>query len=283
MQSLKTIIKLITKGCNLHISILDLVGILDSPMTEIPFENVIHSKEYCKIAKSTDRGYNACLRCKMLANTKAITTKKPFCGNCIYGLYEQAYPVIVNENVVAIIYVGNAVIDKDKTISLIKKTSGLTGINADELITEMENCEYEYSEEELFGIAEIISDYLKLLCNNKPQKPRNLNWLVSLMKRHADEMYCTGVSLKELAISCRKNEKYLGRLFKKEMGISFSEYCIGLRLEKAEAALLKSNDKIIDIALDCGFNNISYFNRVFRKKHNVSPGEYRELKLKNVY
>ena len=81
----------------------------------------------------------------------------------------------------------------------------------------------------------------------------------------------------------RKNEKYLGRLFKKEMGISFSEYCIGLRLEKAEESLLKSNDKIIDIALDCGFNNISYFNRVFRKKHNVSPGEYRELKLKNVY
>ena len=46
-------------------------------------------------------------------------------------------------------------------------------------------------------------------------------------------------------------------------------------LEKAENLLINSDDKIINIAMDCGFNNISYFNRIFQKKHHVSPSKYR--------
>ena len=72
MQNLQVMIDQLTKGRHLHISILDLTGILNNTMTEISFKNVIHSKRFCDIAKSTDKGYRTCLRCKMLANTKAI-------------------------------------------------------------------------------------------------------------------------------------------------------------------------------------------------------------------
>jgi AraC-like DNA-binding protein len=39
--------------------------------------------------------------------------------------------------------------------------------------------------------------------------------------------------------------------------------------------LLSGDEKIIDIALECGFNNIAYFNRLFVKKYGMSPSEYR--------
>ena len=65
-------------------------------------------------AKSTERGYRLCLRCKKLANTKAVAHKKPFCGHCLYGLYEAAMPVIIGESVAAVVYVGNAITEHSK-------------------------------------------------------------------------------------------------------------------------------------------------------------------------
>ena len=53
MQNLQVLIDMLTKGRKLHISILDLNGILNTPSTRICFENVIHSKRFCDIAKST--------------------------------------------------------------------------------------------------------------------------------------------------------------------------------------------------------------------------------------
>ena len=75
-----------------------------------------------------------------------------------------------------------------------------------------------------------------------------------------------------------KNAKYLGRIFKSEMGVIFCDYLLSLRLSKAEEMLRKTDAKIIDIALATGFNSISYFNRAFLKKHKITPGEFRRKK-----
>ena len=58
------------------------------------------------------------------------------------------------------------------------------------------------------------------------------------------------------------------------MHMSFHKYCLLLKLQRAEALLSGTNDKIIDIALECGFDNISYFNRAFKKQYGMSPSEY---------
>lgn len=76
MQKLQILIEMLTKGRKLHISIWDLSGILNTSSTKIDFQNVIHSKSFCNIAKSTEKGFRSCLHCKYLANTKAITSKK---------------------------------------------------------------------------------------------------------------------------------------------------------------------------------------------------------------
>lgn len=211
----------------------------------------------------------------MLANTKAIHEKMPFYGHCIYGLCEAVFPVVMNETVFAVVYIGNAVIDKKQTTERIKKVCSYTGVNFYKLKKEINQCEYTRNAAELLQIAELVSDYLKLLYEHAPPTTKKLHWLVSVMKCFADEMYCSNISLKELATTYQKNEKYLGRLFQKELGTSFHEYLMQLRLHKAESLLLRGRDNIIDIAFDCGFNNISYFNRSFKKKHGMTPKEYR--------
>ena len=281
MQTLQFLINELTYGRNFHISILDLTGILDTPTTKIEIKNVVHSKTYCDIAKSTPKGYATCLHCKMLANTKATKYKEPFGGHCLYGLYEISVPVIADGSVAAIVYVGHAVIDEEMAIERIKKTCKKTKVEEKKLLLELKNCEYLDSPDELFGIGELISDYILWLYKRTPKPNHEMHWLVYLMKRHAEEMYKTDISLSEHAKTYQKNEKYLGRLFKKEMGMTYAEYKKECRLEFAESMIAHGDDRIIDIAFECGFNNISYFNRTFQKKYGMSPTEYRLHKKEN--
>ncbi|MBQ8357713.1 MAG: helix-turn-helix domain-containing protein [Clostridia bacterium] len=280
MQDLQTFLDLLTKGRRLHISILDLSGILHTPMTRISFGNVIHSKHFCDMAKSTDKGYRLCLHCKALANARGTTGKMPFAGHCPWGLYEAARPVLIGDTVAAIVYVGNSVIDRAYTLSRIKKSCRHTGVDADALCREIEECEYLDDPQEVERLAEIVCDYLKMICEKTP-RTADTHWLVSLLKRHAEDAYCTELSLRQLARIYHKNEKYMGRLFKKETGVGFREYCNRLRLEKAAGMLKSTADKVLDIAMECGFDNVSYFNRIFQKQYGMSPTAYRLHNEKN--
>ena len=282
MQPLQFLIDELSKGRNFHISVLDLSGIMDTPYTKLELRNIVHTKKYCAIAKSTPLGGHTCLYCKTLANNKAIQTKQPFGGHCIYGLYEIAHPVLIDDNVCAVVYVGNAVINKEKTVNLATKTSNRTKINKKRLFGEMENCEYISSPEELFKIGELVSDYILFLYGNTPKPNHEMHWLVYLMKRHADELYQTNMTLSEFAKTYRKNAKYLGRIFKKEIGMSYAEYNQEQKLLHAREMIAKGDKKIIDIALECGFDNISYFNRSFRTRYGVSPGNYRKSQIKKL-
>lgn len=279
MQKLKTLIELLEKYRNIHVSILDLSGILDTPETAIDFKNVIHTKEFCNIAKSTERGYRACMLCKRLANTKAVEGMRAFSGYCSYGLFEAAVPVVMEKTVAAIVYVGNAVVDAEETRSRIRKTCKRTGVSEEALCRQLKNCEMLNDPDELHRIADIISDHIKLICASLPKSRGDLHWLVSSMKNYADQRFCYSITLRELAIIYQKNEQYIGRLFKTHMGVSFNEYCMELRLKMAEQLLTTTSDRIIDIALECGFNNISYFNRAFKERYGVTPTEYKKRQV----
>ena len=275
MQPFQVLIDNLEKGRDLHITVSDFSGILSTPLTKIRFDHMIHSKKFCDTAKSTPRGYHACLRCKAIANARAIAKKTPFCGQCIYGMYEAAVPVVIEHTVMGIVYVGNAIIDKSLVKERIKKICTHTGASAEALISELDACEQVNSAEELFEVGEIAADYLKMLYESAPVLNTEKHWIVSLMKRYAKEHTQGTVSLQEFAVSHKKNAQYIGRLFKNEVGMSFGSYCNTVRLEKAALALIGGNQKIIDVALGCGFSNISHFNRLFKEKYGVSPMEYK--------
>ncbi len=274
MQSLQVLIDILTKGRKLHINIMDVNGVLNTSSTNLRFENIIHSKKFCCIAKSTDKGYRLCMYCKKKANAKALTEKQVFGCHCLFGIFEITVPVILNETVVAIIFVGNAVIDAEESKKRIDKICRYTGVDRQQLYEQLDECEHIHDTDELLQIAEIISDYLKMLYTTAPKATHSMHWLVDALKQYADCSYFLNPTLKEVSIIYSKNEKYLGRLFKKEMHLSFHEYCLNLKLNKAKDLLLTTTNKIIDISLECGFDNISYFNRTFKKHFGMSPREY---------
>ena len=87
-----------------------------------------------------------------------------------------------------------------------------------------------------------------------------------------------GFSQKTGAIiaSTGKSREYVCRLFKKTTGITIGVYLNDIRIEHAAAMLTTTNNAIIDIALESGFENLSTFYHLFKKKKDISPKSYRK-------
>jgi len=266
MQNLQTFIDQLQKGRNYHISILDVSGVLHTPLTELAHNTLVHSCAFCKIAKSTSHGLHTCLHCKKLANAKAINSQTPFGGHCAYGLYEVAYPVIISNQVVAVVYVGNFMIDKSYSTKRIEKTCRSTNVSAERLIQQLEFCENSSTPDETYVIAEIVSDYLKMLSKHAPALSCKTHWLVAQMKTQIANSLTDTLTLADFGAIYQKNEKYIGRLFKKETGMSYHVYCNHLRLEQAKELLQTTSKKSLISHLNVGFQTSHTLIGLLRKQ-----------------
>lgn len=88
--------------------------------------------------------------------------------------------------------------------------------------------------------------------------------------------YQHALNLSEIAEQYYMSESSFSRFFKKETGVGFTEYIRNIRLEHAKEELQFSNKSITEISYDCGFSNISVFNKNFKQVFLVTPKEYRK-------
>lgn len=80
----------------------------------------------------------------------------------------------------------------------------------------------------------------------------------------------------DIAKSVYRNPAYLSRLFRKETGLSLSEYITQQKIDRAKRMLTETNDKISNIAEGLGYYHFSYFAKLFKKMTGLSPQEYRK-------
>lgn len=101
-----------------------------------------------------------------------------------------------------------------------------------------------------------------------------LKTALDYIQKHVSEPLTVG----DIAAACGYSETYMMKLFKKMTGSTCVEYVNAYRLKECAERLLNSKNKILDIAYEFGFNNISYFNLQFKKVYGMTPKEYRALK-----
>ena len=95
---------------------------------------------------------------------------------------------------------------------------------------------------------------------------------------YIEEHLCEELTLSVLSDIAGMSPNYLSHIFKQLNGITLWEYIIAKRIEKA-AKLLRSNKHnltILEIALQCGFNNTVNFNKAFKKQKGITPSELRK-------
>lgn len=101
------------------------------------------------------------------------------------------------------------------------------------------------------------------------------NALIDQVIDYLNRNYTETISLKDLSEKYNINGAYLSSRFKKKTGMALFEYINHIRIQKTCLLLKRSRQSIIEIAYSVGYNNISFFNRYFRKIMQMSPREYR--------
>lgn len=152
--------------------------------------------------------------------------------------------------------------------------------------------------EQIFGLN---FNYLKEVNQFRSLEPL-CNWLTKIMVRfvdfvfdmdkvkHADAIYKSmqylndhyteKVSLDEVASEVCLSPAYFSKIFKEDMDISFKNYLNSLRIDKSKSLLSGTDIPLIEIAGLVGYEDQSYFSKVFKKMVGISPGKYRERRGK---
>lgn len=92
-----------------------------------------------------------------------------------------------------------------------------------------------------------------------------------------EHKYNEKITLNELASTVGLSVHHFCRCFKQLTGKTTTDYINNIRLDKAIYYLKQTDYNITEIALMCGFENINYFSRIFKKYHFTSPSQYRNL------
>ena len=98
---------------------------------------------------------------------------------------------------------------------------------------------------------------------------------ISKVCRHIEENISHKITLSDAAKMVNMSDSAFSHFFKKQTGISFITYINNLRVAKACDLLANTNLSASEICYDCGFNNKSNFIRLFSKRKNMTPIEYR--------
>ena len=97
-----------------------------------------------------------------------------------------------------------------------------------------------------------------------------LAFIVNYIRAHIREK----LTIKELSNKAYMSESNFYKVFKTEFGVSPVEFINHERIRLASTLLQNPEALVHQVSLECGFNSISYFNRVFKKVHQLSPGAY---------
>jgi AraC-like DNA-binding protein len=151
---------------------------------------------------------------------------------------------------------------KDRLNSLSDKESGFYSV------IELLNILYELS----------IDQNSRILCtstfvqNDESSDSRRIQKVINYLH----ENYQKEIRLIDVANYVNMSEVSFSRFMKKRTGKNYIEYLNDLRLGIASRHLVDTTKTISEISYDCGFNNLSNFNRIFKKRKGVTPKEFRD-------
>ena len=104
---------------------------------------------------------------------------------------------------------------------------------------------------------------------------------VEKVKQYINEHYAKPLKLEDLAGLVGMSPVAFSRFFRQRTGRTLSEYIVEIRLGYAARMLVDSTKNISEICYECGFNNLSNFNRTFKAKRRYTPRDFRAMFKKN--
>ena len=144
--------------------------------------------------------------------------------------------------------------------------------------------EKEFHESEIFEadnsyqLREKMEQYLERMLEFFEKQNQNPSYYaVCQVKTYLQEHCSESADIEKLAADVGLSPNYLRSLFKEATGKTILEYNTEMRLQKAAELLKDKKNKVREVSLAVGYENVSYFGVVFQKRFGVTPNEYRKM------
>lgn len=128
--------------------------------------------------------------------------------------------------------------------------------------------------EESWGQERTLTGILRYAQAQLPRCREEIGRIVATIVEHPE----VDLSLHESAAMATVHPQYLSNLFKREMGVGYSEFINIVRIQEAKRLLKNREWSIQQVAERCGFSDAPYFNRRFKAVTGMTPGEWRRVK-----
>lgn len=130
------------------------------------------------------------------------------------------------------------------------------------------------------GILQLIGILMEagLMCQSPRTESQKITAIKTVLSYITDH-YHKKLYVQDLASQVNMNEQYFCRFFKRSIGKTPIDYINDYRLNKVIRLLETGDAQITEICLECGFNNMGNFQRLFKRKTGITPLQYRKLYL----
>lgn len=232
---------------------------------------------YCEAIHRDSSCLNTCIKSDRDWLLRAQKEKRTITFVCPFGFFEAIAPIMKNGEVLAYLFLGagiEAATGVDERI--LKSTLHLVPSADAAHIKECIKSTPHHPRARIDAIVNmlgVLADYI----GQGDFLAEQEQTLGGSVKKYIDDNLDKKITLSELSWQLHRSTVSLTEHFKAEFGITIMEYVMRRRMERAEQMLIAHQGQIGDIAAACGFPDVEYFSRAFKKAHGISPKKWGQL------
>ncbi len=252
---------------------------------QLPLHGKRNESPFCSLMSDKSRTCASCLQVQQKLSESATYEARTVI--CPAGLSDTAVPVRLGTRLIGFLQTGQ-VFRKEPTEAQFQRTADL-----------LENWGVEVNREQLRGayfstrvvpnhehdavikLLSIFAQHLSILSNQLAVQRENAEPpAIVRARQYIYEHQAEDLRLEKVAKAVNMSHFYFCKMFRKVVGLNFTDYLARVRIEKAKNLLLNPNLRVSEIAYEVGFQSLTHFNRVFKRISGQSPSDYREQLLR---
>ena len=248
---------------------------------QLPHHERRNENRFCALMSERSHTCAACLRVQRQLAEAAKSA--PATVTCQFGLCESAVPVRTGEKTIGYLQTGQ-VFRRKPTEAQFERTAKLAEAGGVTVSKTDLRAAYFHTpvlpakrHQAVIKLLHIFADHLGMVSNQlmvraAHEEPPMITRAKQFIEAHHKEELSLGMVSRAVNMSTF----YFCKIFKKGTGITFTDYLLRLRTEKAKQLLLNPHLRVSEIAYEAGFQSLTHFNRTFKKLAGQSPTGYRK-------
>lgn len=241
----------------------------------------------CQIIHASPGGMARCEACNREHFAEAVRTRQPCRYLCHAGLVDIAIPVFIDGQHLVTISCGQLLpsLPRERGFrEIMNKLRGLT-ISRAALREAYDRAPY-LETEKIDAAIKLLTFFVEYLgrmgLTLRAMADRLERAEIVFARQYIEDHFRDRVMVGEVAKKTGLSQSHFATVFRRTVGQTFVEYLQRRRVEEAKALLINTRKIVTEICFQCGFTNLTHFNRVFRRWTGSSPRQYRQRTSSNA-